>query len=255
MIYIVIGMSILFVAIGFFVTEKNAKSLLSGYNEMSEEEQQKFDLKSYLAFFKKFHFFLGISFLIGFCVFFYFVNSTAGLLFWGIYPVLAYIYFAFKSSNFSKKSGNQWHKFFSFTLLISILVLLIWIFADGFTENKLIYKTTAIEITGSYGEIVPKSEIKSVELVNELPKISKKTDGFEVGGTRKGYFKTENGKIVKLLLNTERKPILLITLKNGKKIYYSAKSKSNKELIKEIEKIRKNNQVMSKKRVTKTHHS
>jgi hypothetical protein len=38
--------------IAFFVTENNDKSLLSGYNTMSEQERQKFDIKSYIAYFK-----------------------------------------------------------------------------------------------------------------------------------------------------------------------------------------------------------
>ena len=41
MIYVIIGMSVLFVAIGFLVTERNAKYLLAGYNTMSEEERKK----------------------------------------------------------------------------------------------------------------------------------------------------------------------------------------------------------------------
>ena len=46
--------NICFVGVAFLVNEKNAKYLLSGYNTMSKEEQESFDLKNYLIFFKKF---------------------------------------------------------------------------------------------------------------------------------------------------------------------------------------------------------
>jgi hypothetical protein len=44
MIYAILGTSLLFVAIGFIVDEKNAKYLLSGYNTMNEEDRQKVDI-------------------------------------------------------------------------------------------------------------------------------------------------------------------------------------------------------------------
>ena len=57
-------LSSIFIAIAFIVNENNAKYLLSGYNTMSEEERMKFDIKSYIPFFRNFHIFLGISLLI-----------------------------------------------------------------------------------------------------------------------------------------------------------------------------------------------
>lgn len=45
MIYVLIATSLIFVALGFLVTEKNAKYLLSGYNTLSKEERKKFDFK------------------------------------------------------------------------------------------------------------------------------------------------------------------------------------------------------------------
>jgi hypothetical protein len=41
---------------------------------MSEQERQKFDIKSYIAYFKKFHIFLGISLFIIGSILYYFIN-------------------------------------------------------------------------------------------------------------------------------------------------------------------------------------
>ena len=46
--------SLSYIGIAFLVNEKNAEYLLSGYSLMNEQEKEKFDLKSYLIFFKKY---------------------------------------------------------------------------------------------------------------------------------------------------------------------------------------------------------
>lgn len=62
MIYVITGISLLFVAIGLIVTKRNAKYLLSGYNIINEEDRKKVDSKAYIPYFRNFHIFLGISF-------------------------------------------------------------------------------------------------------------------------------------------------------------------------------------------------
>ena len=49
----VIIADVCFIGAAYWVNENNAKYLLAGYNTMSKEEQESFDLKNYLIFFKK----------------------------------------------------------------------------------------------------------------------------------------------------------------------------------------------------------
>ena len=60
MIFAVFFISILIGSCGYIVNEGNADLFLSGYNTMSKDEKSKFDLSSYLGFFRKFM--LNISF-------------------------------------------------------------------------------------------------------------------------------------------------------------------------------------------------
>ena len=105
-----------------------------------------------------------------------------------------------------------------------------------FAENKITFDSESISFKGSYGETLTKAEIKSIELVSELPKITLKTNGFALGTINKGYFKTKNGEVVKLILNSDNKPVILFKKTNGKKIYYSAKDKPNEKVLDEIRK-------------------
>ena len=107
MIYVLIGMSLLFVAIGLIVTESNAKYLLTGYNTMSQQEREQVDIKSYIPTFRKFHLSLGISFLVIGLIVHYAIGEHAGGIFLGVYPILAYLYFIWKSNKFSKVRNTK----------------------------------------------------------------------------------------------------------------------------------------------------
>lgn len=74
--------NICFLGVAFVTNEDNAEQLLSGYNTMSKEEKESFDLKNYLIFFKKFFINLAIySSLIYLISYFIFEESTASMIY------------------------------------------------------------------------------------------------------------------------------------------------------------------------------
>lgn len=233
MLYVLIATGLLFIGMAFLVTTNNAKYLLSGYNTMSEAEREKVDINAYIPYFKKFHLFLGISFIALGLLLHYAIGATASGIFMGVYPILAYVYFIWESNKFWKGSSKKWNKI-GIYILVGTLILVVALFAMGFKENHLIITGDSIQFQGSYGETISPSEIKSVTLVNELPKITSKANGFAIGNIRKGYFKTSAGEQVKLILNSDSKNYLLVTKVNGEKIYFSAKEKPSNEVYKEL---------------------
>ena len=56
----VIFVDVVFLCLAFGINKKNAKYLLAGYNTMSMEQREKFDIEGFLIFFKKY--FLQVSF-------------------------------------------------------------------------------------------------------------------------------------------------------------------------------------------------
>jgi hypothetical protein len=92
----------IFIVIAYTINENNAKYLLSGYNTMSKEEQEKFDLKNYLIFFKNFFLNLGIySFLI-FLLFFFIFNEITATIIWIISVFIPMPYLIYKGYKFKK---------------------------------------------------------------------------------------------------------------------------------------------------------
>ena len=110
MIYVLVCMGIFFVVLGFVLTENNAKFILAGYNTMTQEEQAKVHISDYIAFFRKFHIYFGLSFLIfGFVLFYLELRNAVGL-FIAFYPILGYIYFLSKSAKFTKNVSAKNNK-------------------------------------------------------------------------------------------------------------------------------------------------
>lgn len=234
MIYVLLGISLLFVVIGLIVTENNAKYLLSGYNTMSEEDRKKVDINAYIPYFRKFHLFLGASlFLLG-CAFTYLINETAGGIFLTVYPLLAYVYFFITGRKHWKAISFKGNKM-TLIILVGSLLFVVGLMALGLKEDTLSLESDTVVFNGSYGETLSSSDIHSIELVDQLPQITLRTGGFVMGTVRKGYFRTKDKETVKLILNGDQKPIILFTKKGGKKIYYSARSTSNEDIIDEIQ--------------------
>lgn len=221
MTYVIIGMGLFLVAIGFVVNVKNARYLLSGYNTMSEENRKKVDIDSLIAYLRKFQVFLGLSLIVFGLALIWLFGEIAGALFLAIYPIVAYMYFIWDSRKFSRGLPHRWH-WVSIIILVAALVFVGVLFASGLKEDKLLVAEDAIIVEGSYGSKLATTDIRSVVLVDSIPPIVMKSNGFAVGAIRKGYFKTRDGEVVRLILNSSQVPCILITLTTGEKIYYAA---------------------------------
>lgn len=241
MIIVLTFLSLIFIAIGFIINVKNANYLLAGYNTMSEKEKQNIDIQSYVKYFRKFHLFLGVSiFIIGILINFY--NPDLSLVIVILYIVSAYLFLAWKSNQFliskNKKQINK--NRISIIVLAIVLVGLATMFTYDLRDNPMIFEKNYLKIEGSYGMEINYNEIKTIKLVNELPQISIKTNGFALKNVQKGYFKTKSGEKVKLYINSTQKPFIYITTQNGQKIYYSSKDKSNLDIFELLQKKIKN---------------
>lgn len=230
MFFFILGLSALFIVIAFTVTEGNAKYLLSGYNTMSEADRKQVDLTSYLKYFKRFHLFLGVSFF-GIASTLHFTRGAdaAGIFATG-YPILAYVFFVLRSQRFFKTPSRSRKRGVAL-VLIGVLGFVAALLASGFKETQLVYSAEGIAFKGIYGERISHDEIASVNLVDQLPNITRKTNGYSLGAIKKGYFRTEEGERVKLLLNSAQRPVICITKTDGTRIYYCPKQQPSADLM------------------------
>ena len=92
--------SLIYISLGIFINSENARYLLAGYNTMSDVERSKFDIDSYLYFFKRFFKGLAVSLLPIWILLDIFVGLGAGIVVWILVQIPAYSYFVFRSVRF-----------------------------------------------------------------------------------------------------------------------------------------------------------
>lgn len=233
MLYVILGMGALFFSLGFIVTENNAQYLLAGYNTMSEDERKKFDLPAYIRFFKKFHIYFGLIFIIIGTLLVNIIGQNAGGIFLSVFPIIAYIYFI-PTSNKYVKGGVQKGNKFAIIILFASLIFVVSLLYYGFRFDDLLIDKDAIEIKGFYGELVKYEDIEKIEMVSSYPKISYKINGFALGEINKCYFMTKEREKVKLILNSKSSDAILISLVNKRKIYYSGERDTNRQLYEKL---------------------
>ncbi|WP_392470489.1 DUF3784 domain-containing protein [Sphingobacterium cellulitidis] len=236
MLIALIIISLIFVGVGFLLNTENADSLLSGYNSMSVEEKENFDINSFVPYFRKVHLILGGTLLIIGLLLYYLINPEWTGVFMSTYPLIAYCFLIWKTNKFYKVP-NKKDRVKSFVVMVFILAVFVAIggmFIYSLQENQVIVEKEMIKFTGDYGREIEKSKIKSISLVDTLPNIKVKTTGFSLQKIKKGAYKTEDGEEITLLINSDKKPIVLIEEINGHKIYYSAKERPNQKVFVEL---------------------
>ena len=84
------------------------------------------------------------------------------------------------------------------------------------------------------GEDISFDGIEAIQLIEGLPKIIKRNNGFYSGTKKKGYFKLENKKSVKLIIETQVTKYIFIDKKKGKDVYYNNFNKDVTQVFDEL---------------------
>ncbi|WP_031527403.1 DUF3784 domain-containing protein [Dyadobacter crusticola] len=234
MIYVALFLSVIFASVGFIVTKNNAKYLLSGYNTMSETQRASFNIEGYLAYFKRFHIFLGLSLFLG-TVLINIINSNWASIFMTTFPLVAYAYMVVRGTFYMKASSDR--RLVSYVaggILLAIAVFIGINATRDLQSSALVLGEDFIEIKGSYGVKIRKHDIRSAQLVNEVPPVSYKINGFAAGDYAKGSFKLKNGKTVRMFVNKKKPPFLVINTNDGE-IYYNTDEGNLDTLAKRIQ--------------------
>ena len=88
--------SLSYIGIAFLLNEKNAEYLLSGYSLMNKQEKEKFDLKSYLIFFKKYWINIGVTSSLVTCFSFLLFSEIIMIITHALVLIIPLPYFIYK---------------------------------------------------------------------------------------------------------------------------------------------------------------
>ena len=102
LIFSIIFVTLIFLVLAFGINKKNAKCLLAGYNTMSTEKQEKFDIDGFLKFFKNYFIQVAIYSTIVFLVLLLFINPITAIIGYTLCIILPIPYLIIMGNRFSK---------------------------------------------------------------------------------------------------------------------------------------------------------
>lgn len=237
MIYVSIGLGLLFFSMGFIITPSNAKYLLSGYNTMSSEDQEKFPIVEYLKAFKTFHIWFGIIYTL-LSVIFHLLDSDLVGYHLGITPILAYGYFFWTSRKYNEglSSATKNNTTIGLIILSLTLVFVVGLFIWSDRESSWTYENTQLEIQGPYSISLNISDLDSISLLKSLPEITIRSHGISTGKVAKGKFKGPNKSRYHLLIDKPVGEVLALYPSGEMPVLISLDGMNEKELFLKIQK-------------------
>ena len=94
---------IIFIVFALGINKENAKYILSGYNTMSKNERENFDIVNYLILFKKYFLILAASSTIVFTILINLLNAKIALIAYSSYLIIMLLWLVFKGNKFKIK--------------------------------------------------------------------------------------------------------------------------------------------------------
>ena len=102
MIPVLIFVNIILLGLAYYLNPENAKSILAGYNTMSDTERDNFDIVNYLKFFKSFLIKLSFYSTLIFAVTYFLYTEEIAAIGWCISLTIPWPYYIIKSQKYSK---------------------------------------------------------------------------------------------------------------------------------------------------------
>lgn len=196
--------------------------LIAGYNTMPKDKKEKVDTKglgrlmgvySYLN--GAILFVMGILYAAGIEL-----SMTPALVFFGISTIFLIIRAQKydgnvfdKEGRVRKGAGKQFIVPLAIIVVTLVAVAVLMIFSSQAT--KVTFLDEGLQVHGMYGEMYSWSAIEEATLLETLPKIEARTNGSAIGPNLRGNFRTSDYGAVKLFVNRNNPPFILLQ-SNGK---------------------------------------
>jgi len=72
-----------------------------------------------------------------------------------------------------------------------------------------------VEVSGTYGVVVPIEDITALSLEKSLPKVQRKINGINAGNTLKGHFQLQDIGQARLAIQQNKPPFIVIKTESG----------------------------------------
>lgn len=208
-----IFIGVILIIIGVVINRFNLFCLVAGYNTLSKENKEKYDIKSYTQFQEKVLVITGFTIISLFFIASFFdknylvIDIVTALIIIDVI-ILMFVSKKFIISTFSINRRN-------YIITILTVLFLFCIFYLGIKEPVFTTNKNNLTSNGIYSINICYSNIKEIKLDHQLPIITSRVNGFSFMGHNKGYFNSKEYGSVKLLINRNIPIYIYIITKNG----------------------------------------
>lgn len=187
--------------------------LISGYNTATLEHKLKVDIEGLGRFMGNSCFILAALLLIQAGLMY--LKYTLGSLIILVIMPLYIIYMLVRAQSFDSTTRTASGRMKTHVkLILGSIIAVFCIVAAGLGYSSLPQKVTVaseyVQIGGIYGMKIRIEDIRSVILEDSIPRVIRKTNGFNMGNILKGHFRVEDLGDVKLFVHMGRPPCIYI---------------------------------------------
>ncbi len=220
MLYISILTGLACILMGFVIAKY--PNSIAGYNTMSPEEKEKVDINKVAKILRNGLYIGGSLTVIGGTIF-----TLLGM------PLLATLSLCLSimlsvaiSIALSQKYDKTKRSLLKTVLVVTLIVLSsTYISIDIYRDSRpteITLNTDNIEFNGAYGLNIALANIKSIELIDTMPKIKIRTGGLSIGPIKKGNFKLEGYDHCKLFISGNYSPYIHIKTTYNEDIFFNS---------------------------------
>jgi hypothetical protein len=213
--------SLLFLIFGWAISKKRAYGIISGFATRSKEEQDQLIANGYPQKVGKLFFFTGIGiislFPLTFMRFDYAMEVQFGFMTVSLLGGLIYL------SKYEIPHKRKRTYIINSAMFIVVISGITILSSLGYGDYELVVKEESFEITGMYGDEWKIEDINRLELMEKMPAITSKQNGFGTGTIAKGVFNVKDYGSSLLFIKKEITPILYIQVGN-KDIFINGKN-------------------------------
>jgi Domain of unknown function (DUF3784) len=222
------------IIVSFIINSKNAKYLLAGYNALSEEQRESIDINNFIKSLRVILLFIGALTLLVCSVLWWFAFEEYSIFILIVTPVVLLFFIVMIKNKYVPSpiySNSRKVVFFTVVGLLTFVLPIYFVFSSN-SDAKFTLLQNSLLIEGSYDREINYKQIKSIKLVDELPRIIEKRNGFNLGRRLKGGFLTNEGKVY---LNVYLRKPPYLQIKTLREVMYINTSDSDiEDLLKRI---------------------
>ena len=207
--------SLLFFILGWAIRTKKAYWLISGFKNRSADERQQLIDNGYPQKAGLWLILTAIGIVLLLPLSFTSLSFTFEIQFGFI--LLSSLFGMIYLSKYETLKKRKRSYIISTSIFVITFGFIITLFLYGEQRSELILKEKSFEITGMYGDEWPYSDIKTVKLLEKMPNVTWKQNGFGTDRIAKGRFKVDGyGSSLLFIKKDQSSQVLYLELNNEK---------------------------------------